>query len=91
MEQHLLEIKTKLYEMDKKLDEMQLIQVKQQVILDEHIARTSLLEEAVEKMDNRLRPIENHVFGINTIGKFLGVISVIVGILVSLAKLFKFV
>lgn len=54
--------------------------VKQQVILDEHVRRTNLLEEQV-------RPIERHVHMMQGAMKFIGAVAVMVAIIEGLLKL----
>ena len=49
--------------------------------LQEHIKRTNLLEEA-------LKPVEQHVARVDGALRFLGVISLVVGIIAALYKMF---
>lgn len=53
---------------------------KQHVSLDEHIRRTALLEQQV-------KPIERHVNMVNGVLKFIGFISLLLGIATSALKL----
>lgn len=70
------EIKDRMSSIDKTL-------VKQQVILDEHIRRTSNLEERVE-------PLETHKKHFDGVMRFIGGLSVILGLIASVLKILKF-
>ncbi len=56
-----------------------------------HIKRTELAENAIQKneedIDERLKPIEKHVTGVNTLLKAAGVIGSIIGLILGYLKL----
>lgn len=54
---------------------------KQSVILEEHVKRTNLLEEA-------LKPIQTHVGNVKGAIWFLGGLGIVTGLAVSILKLF---
>jgi hypothetical protein len=54
---------------------------KQQVSLDEHIRRTAILESELE-------PIKNHVAMVHGVLKFIGLVSVVVGVIESITRFF---
>jgi len=55
---------------------------KQSVILDEHVKRSTQLED-------RMEPVEKHVVMINGVLKFLGLLAAIAAIIEGFAVLFK--
>ena len=57
--------------------------------LEHHIYRTTLAEKAIEKLHTDLVPIKKHVNQVEAMFRFLGILSLIVGITVGLTKLFS--
>lgn len=59
--------------------------------LEIHIRRTELAEESIkqneEAIDERLKPIERHVAGVNTLLKAAGVVGTIIGLVISYLSL----
>jgi chromosome segregation ATPase len=59
--------------------------------LEIHIRRTELAEESIKQneanIDDRLKPIEKHVAGVNTLLKAGGVIGTMIGLILSYLKL----
>lgn len=90
MENRLIEIKAKLDKMDDKLDEMQLVQIKQAVILDEHISRTEALEKALQYTKEKdIEPLKQQSYMLNGVFKFIGITSSILGLVFTILKLFS--
>lgn len=73
------EIKKEIKEIQRSLNNIDVTLAKQHVSLEEHIRRTNLLEQ-------KLEPIDTHVKMVNGAFKFIGILSLIVGIVVSLIK-----
>ena len=78
----ILEIKGEVKEINNCLNSIDKTLVKQQVLLDEHIRRTEILEL-------KLEPVEKHVAALNGGLKALGVLSLVVGIFAAILKIFK--
>lgn len=77
---NLQEIKSDIKEISSDIKAIDHTLVKQQASLDEHIRRTNILEQ-------KLEPIEKHVQMISGVLKFIGILSVIAGFIVSLMKI----
>ena len=77
---HLERIESKVDKLDDRLDTSEKVQVKQEANLAEHMRRTALLEEG-------LKPVQKHVTRVEGGLKLLGLISVVVEIIVGVAKL----
>lgn len=83
---------------DKIYDEILIIkvtEVKHAASLEEHMRRTELAEKAIEKLSASdieiykvIEPVQKHVTMIQGVVKFIGLIGVLVGIIVGLAKIF---
>lgn len=84
------------------LGEISRVQAVQHEVLREHIARSEANEaaieifrtevpaklgEAVNKIDSRLKPLENSIVGWASLGKALTVLGLIVGVVAGLLKL----
>lgn len=86
---------------EKKLDEIQKetndrlstiekVLIVQETNLQQHMKRSEYLEKLVEKVEERdLKPIRKHVNQVEGGFKFLGVVSLVIGIIVGFAKLFS--
>ena len=72
----------KLNRIEEKLDHISTTLVKQQVILDEHVRRTNILEEKFE-------PVETHVKNLQGVVKFFKFIGVLAAIAEALRLVFK--
>lgn len=68
-----------LKEIKESLNEMNVTSVKQQIILEEHIRRTNLLELKME-------PIERKIYWGEGSLKLLGILSLLAGIIAAFAK-----
>jgi hypothetical protein len=73
----------KLDKLDSHLDNVDKTLVRQEAQLAHHIRRTELLEEA-------LQPIQKHVSMVEGALKFLGVLSVGVGVIVGIITIVQF-
>lgn len=84
----------KVYEKQEKMAEdiqdMKLILVRQEENLRIHIYRTELAEENIKLLRQQLMPIEGHVKMVNGVFKFLGVLSLIVGIAVGVINIIQY-
>jgi hypothetical protein len=84
------EILKKLDKLDDRLDSMDKTLVKQEANLAEHMRRTEVLEESVEYIrKSELKPIQNHVVMVEGVIKFIGFLSVVLGIIQVVIKFTK--
>ena len=86
MKDQLNKIEEKLDRVDEKLSSIDITLAKQEINLAEHMRRTELNEIAVEKIRETLVPINKHVNMLEGVFKFFGLISILLGIVVSLIK-----
>lgn len=70
-----------LEKLDSRLDNVDVTLAKQHVSLEEHMRRSDLLEE-------KMKPVEAHVAMVNGVFKFLGIASLIVGLIAGIKSLF---
>jgi hypothetical protein len=84
MENKLNKIEEKIDIITSRLSSIDSTLVKQSVILDEHVKRTTQLE-------NRVRPVENHVAMISGVTKFIGLIAVLAAIVEGMVALLEFI
>lgn len=68
---HFNRLEEKLDKLDSKLDEIVVVQTKQQVILEDHIARTYQVEEALKP----LKAQQNQLLGAVKLISFLGILA----------------
>lgn len=87
MEKKLGEIDTKVDKLDERLDSIEKVLIKQELNLEIHIKRTNLLEESVGLLRQDLRPVERHVDYVHGALKFIGIISIVVGIFAAVKEL----
>lgn len=71
----------KLDKLDERLDSVDKTLVKQEASLSEHIRRTELLEDD-------LKPVKAHVAQVNGAMKFIGLLSLVLGIIAAIAQFF---
>ena len=64
-------IETKIDSIKEELQEMKVVQVKQENNLELHMARTEAAEKRLEIVEKNLEPIKNHVLILNTIVKIV--------------------
>lgn len=73
---HMTSVNVKLDKCDERLDKVDVTLGKQQVILDEHVRRTNLIEEKIDAdkkdVDAKLEPIKNHVSQVKLFMKIAG-------------------
>lgn len=53
-----------------------------------HIKRTDLSEERLERLENEVKPVKDHVTRVEGIVKFLSILATVIGISVAVSKLF---
>jgi predicted nucleic acid-binding Zn-ribbon protein len=80
-------IMNKLDEIDDAIKSIEITLVKQQAILEEHQRRSLANEEAVEILRKQMKPIEDHVFLINSVFKGIIFLSFLVGIAQGIKEL----
>jgi uncharacterized coiled-coil protein SlyX len=81
-EEKLVRIEDKIDKINDKLAETNIIMVKQQVILEEHTRRSTMLEK-------KIVPIEKHVSMMNGVFKFLGILGTLAAIAEFLWMIYK--
>lgn len=69
------------------VNEIKIIQARQEVILKEHIRRTELLEEAQNNTNEELEPIKSDILQLRGALKLFGLLSVLVAIAVGIKSL----
>lgn len=74
MEDELKGINKNLKKINRKLEELHVVTVRQQVILDEHVKRSNMLEA-------KMAPVERHVAMVSGAIKFIGFLGVIAAII----------
>jgi hypothetical protein len=79
MEQKLNKIEEKIDALNEHLSSIDVTLAKQEVSLAEHIRRSNALEE-------KLKPVERHVYMVHGSLKFLGLLSLSLGIMLSILK-----
>lgn len=62
---------------------------KQHASLDEHMRRTSALEESVDLLRKEVKPVQSHVAMMHGAAKLIGIISVAGGAIKVVLELFK--
>lgn len=73
------EIKNDIKEINSSISTIDKTLIKQESQLAEHIRRTNILEDKIE-------PVERHVYMMNGALKFLGLLSLLAGIVASIVK-----
>lgn len=79
-----LDIKKDLSDLKDNQSETQELTVKNTIILEEHMRRTSIAEERIEMLQKDLEPIKDHVKSVHAIASFLTKSIKVVGIIVTL-------
>lgn len=80
-------LEEKLDKIDGRLSSIDITLAKQEVNLQEHMRRTQLNEQAIEKITENLIPINKHVTMLEGVLKFFGVLAVLGSVLTSIIKL----
>jgi hypothetical protein len=75
-------LEDKLDRIDSRIDNIDITLARQSEILDIHVKRTNLLEEA-------LKPIENHVAMVNGALKLIGILAMIAAIIEAVVLIRK--
>ncbi len=79
-------LNNKLDKLDSRIDNIDLTLVKQSVLLDEHIRRTGIAETNIDMLRADLKPVEKHVSMIQGALKFIALVGVLSGLVVSAIK-----
>jgi hypothetical protein len=79
----------KLDVLDMRLDSMDKTLIKQEINLKEHIRRTEAVENQLEIMKKEMTPVQKHVAMVEGAFKFLGIISMTLGVVGSILKIFE--
>lgn len=82
-------ILNKLDEMDKRIDNIDVTLVKQELNLQEHMRRSLANEEAVNLLKEQLEPVKDHVKSVNSILKFAGGVAILLAAFESIKNLFS--
>lgn len=82
------DIYKKLDKLDNRLDNVDKTLAAQHESLKHHIYRTKLAEKRLEHIENNLEPIKAHVNRMDGALKFLGVLSLVLGVIISILKIF---
>lgn len=83
-------IRQDMISLRKDLSSLAHISAKQQAILEEHIRRTEINEEALKATNARLVPIEAHVQMWSGVGKALAILAALGGIITCSIAIIKF-
>ena len=71
------------------LTEIKITSAKQEVNLAEHMRRTELAETNLDQIRQDLKPVQKHVTMVHGVLKFLGVVSMVLGIVYTTYQLTK--
>lgn len=77
----------KIDKLDERLDSIDKTLVKQEVNLEKHMERTEQNEIMIQELFDKLEPISKHVVQVEAVLKFLGLLSIVVGIAVAIKDL----
>jgi hypothetical protein len=76
-------------DLDKRLDNIEKVMLAQEINLQTHMKRSDNLEALVGSIrEKELEPLNKHVAAVEGIVKFIGVVSLFVGIATGIASLF---
>lgn len=79
----------KLDKIEDRLDTIDQSLVKYNAQLEYHIQRSDNIESYVQHLEDKLIPVEKHVIMVNGIVKFIGIISIIGTIILTLLQIFR--
>jgi predicted nucleic acid-binding Zn-ribbon protein len=82
----LLKIDTKIDEIKEKLNDHEVILAKQEANIQEHMRRTEISEEKLEKFEKDVKPI---LEGVSIFKTFAKIVSVVSAIAYSISRLFQ--
>lgn len=85
------EIKENLKEIENKLHSIDITLAKQHITLEEHTRRSLANEEQTRLLAEELRPIRKHVSQMEGGLKLLGILSLVLGVIVTFIKLYQLV
>ena len=86
--EHFLAIIDKLDKISEDVAEIKVMDAIQNEQLKEHMRRTDILEQQIDKIDGRVKPIETHVHHLAGILKLVTWASILVSILLSIKEVF---
>jgi hypothetical protein len=89
VEEKLDKIVEKLEKMDSRLDSIDVTLAIQKTQLGEHIARTAIAEARLDKIDDKLEPIQIHVGRVEGAVKAAGFGASILGVGAAIARFFR--
>jgi BRCT domain type II-containing protein len=73
------------------VSELKVTSAKQEENLKEHIRRTEIAEENLELIRGEIQPLKEHVIVINGVLKIVGAVSVIVGSIAGIFRMFEII
>lgn len=83
----------KLDKIDERVDRIDVTLAKQEVVLEEHVRRTDLLEGTIQahedKIEKELAPIRKHINLVKAVGIIIGGIGGLLGFLATLKALLE--
>lgn len=88
MDEKLNKLEAKIDALDEHLGSIDITLVKQEASLSEHMKRSDSLEKMVNLLQSELKPIEKHVHAVDGVLKFLGALSILVGIAAAVKSIF---
>ncbi len=75
---------------DRRLDNIEKVMIAQEINLTTHMRRSDNLEALLQTVKEQdIKPIQRHVAMVDGVFKFLGLVSVLFGILAGVIKLFS--
>lgn len=77
----------KIDKLDERLDNIDKTLVRQEANLKEHMRRTEQNEIMIQEMIEQIKPIETHVAMVNGVLKFIGFLSLLLGVAVAVKEL----
>ncbi len=84
-----IRIEDKLDSMSDKINDIAIVQSKQEENLREHMRRTALAEENIQRLHDELRPIQAHVTVVTGIIKIVGLLATIITVIIGILDIFR--
>jgi chromosome segregation ATPase len=81
----------KLDKLDERLDSVDKTLIKQEANLAEHIRRTEIAEMNISDIQDQFKPVQRHINMVEGSIKFIGLISLAVGIAVGVLQVLKII
>lgn len=69
--------------------EMNITQAQQAKDIEHHIKRTDLLDDFVRKMAKQMMELMDHIQQVRGVAKFIGIVSIALGMVATALKIFK--